>query len=223
MNSLWLGIETSRSRGGAALVNEDRVIAEEHFSVMAVHSRVLLPGIQGLMQRSGVIGGDIAGIAVSAGPGSYTGLRIGIATALGLSHGWNTGVVPVETLRVLSYAAGAGGPVLVCIRARRNEVFAACYSSNDPGSGEIITPGVYTSEAVIEKLRSMGKLRALGNGIREMDLPGTVISLPEDLDEPSPSAAAVLGRIQAAQDGFDKRPVPVYLRGFNERAESSVT
>jgi len=223
LKSLWLGIETSISRGGAALVNEDRVVEQERFSVMAVHSQVLLPGIQKLMQRSGVRGGDIAGIAVSAGPGSYTGLRIGIATAVGLAHGWQTGVAAVEMLRILAYAAGEGGPVLVCVRARRNEVFAACYEGHAPDEEELIRPGIYTVPAVLEKVRGMGELRAVGSGVREMDLPGSVKPLPAEMDEPSASAAAVLGRMKASRYGFDSHPVPVYLRGFNERAEKSVT
>ena len=223
MSSLWLGIETSRSRGGAALIKDDRPLAEERFPVMAVHSQVLLPCIQSLVESSGVHGRDIDGIAVSAGPGSYTGLRIGIATALGLAHGWKIGVVPVETLRILAYAAGEGGPVLVCVRARSNEVYAACYHDHQPASVELITPGIYTSDAVLQRIRSMGELRALGSGIREMELPHSVLPLPEELDEPSPCGAALLGRMRASAEGFQRHPVPVYLRDFNERAESSVT
>ncbi|MFO8183079.1 MAG: tRNA (adenosine(37)-N6)-threonylcarbamoyltransferase complex dimerization subunit type 1 TsaB [Candidatus Aegiribacteria sp.] len=220
---LWLGIETTGPTGGAALVENDRVLAEEFFPVVATHSEKLLPGISKLMGDLDVTGGRIAGIAVSAGPGSYTGLRIGIATAQGLAGGWNAGLAAVGTLRILAASVGTEEPVLACVRARKNEVFAAVYSGSSPDSGILLRPGVYTVPAILKKLEGLGKVTAVGNGQRGLSLPGNVAGTDEDLDVPRPSLAAVLGRHRAMEHGFDRYPVPVYLRDFNQRAETVAT
>lgn len=220
---LWLGIETTGPMGGAALVEDDTVLAEEFFPVVATHSEKLLPGISELMGGLNVTGDRIAGIAVSAGPGSYTGLRIGIATAQGLAAGWNAGVAAVGTLRILAASLNTAEPVLSCIRARKNEIFAAVYSGSSPAAGILLKPGVYTVPAILKKLEGFGKMTAVGNGQRIFTLPDNVAGTDEELDVPRPSAAAVLGRHRSMEHGFDRYPVPVYLRDFNQRAKSVAT
>jgi tRNA threonylcarbamoyladenosine biosynthesis protein TsaB len=222
MTGLWLGIETTAPTGGAALVRDGGTVAEEYFPVVATHSEKLLPGIAGLMDSSGFDGKDIDGIAVSAGPGSYTGVRIGIATALGLARGWSTGVVAVDTLRILAAATDSPGPVLACIRARKNEVFAAVYGSSPPGETVIVEPGVYTADAIIRRLAGMRGVTAVGGGLIGMTLPEGIQRVDAKLDSPRPSTVAVLGSIAYAEDGFDEYPVPLYLRGFNEKAREHV-
>lgn len=222
MTGLWLGIETTAPTGGAALVKDGETIAEELFPVLATHSEKLLPGIAGLMDGSGFDGKDVAGIAVSAGPGSYTGVRIGIATALGLARGWSTGVVAVDTLRILSAAVDSPGPVLVCIRARKNEVFAALYGSSPPGETVIVEPGVYTMDAIGSRLSGMTDVTAVGGGLAGMKLPEGIHRADESLDSPRPSMAALLGSLSYSTEGFDDYPVPLYLRGFNEKAREHV-
>lgn len=220
---LWLGIETTGPMGGAALVENDSVLAEEFFPVVATHSEKLLPGISELMGKLDITGDQIAGIAVSAGPGSYTGLRIGIATAQGLAAGWNAGLAAVGTLRILAASLKTSEPVLSCIRARKNEVFAAVYSGSSPAAGILVKPGVYTVPAILKEMEGFGKMTAVGNGQRILSLPDNVAGTDEELDVPRPSLAAVLGRHRAAEHGFDRFPVPVYLRDFNQKAESVAT
>lgn len=222
MAGLWLGIETTGATGGIALVRDGETVAEEYFPVMATHSEKLLPGIAGMLDSYGLGGGDIAGIAVSAGPGSYTGLRIGMSTAQGLSTGWGKGVVAVMTLRVLSCSIKEEGPVMPCIRARRGEVFAAVYTDSSPGSASLVDPGVYTVEALTGLISGMGVLTAVGSGTEIMELPGSVLRVVDASQAPSPSVTAVLGAWTASRSGFHRHPVPFYLRDFNQRAVSSV-
>lgn len=219
----WLGIETTGPMGGAALVENDRVLAERFFPVVATHSEKLLPGISVLMEDLDVTGDRIAGIAVSAGPGSYTGLRIGIATAQGLASGWNAGLAAVGTLRILAASLKTAEPVLACIRARKNEIFAAVYSGSSPSADILVKAGVYTVPAILKKLEGFGKVTAVGNGQRVISLPGHVAGTDEEMDVPRPSTAAFLGRHRAREHGFDRYPVPVYLRDFNQRAKSVAT
>ncbi|MBN1433295.1 tRNA (adenosine(37)-N6)-threonylcarbamoyltransferase complex dimerization subunit type 1 TsaB, partial [Candidatus Fermentibacterales bacterium] len=86
---MWLGIETTGRHGGVALVGDDGdLVLERILSVEAFHSEKVLPAVAALLEEAGAEGPELSGIGVCTGPGSYTGVRIGIATATGLSRGW---------------------------------------------------------------------------------------------------------------------------------------
>jgi tRNA threonylcarbamoyladenosine biosynthesis protein TsaB len=222
MTGTWLGIETTTSTGGVAVLRDGLLLAEECFPVRATHSEKVLPGVSRLLEQAEVDGSEITGIAVSSGPGSYTGLRIGIATACGLSSGWGIGAVGVETLRVLAYSVSARCPVLACIKARNKEVYAAIYEDSASDACEIVRPGVYTACAIEKKLSEFDDVVAVGNGRNAISFSSTVREADQLWDTPRPSIVAVIGSIKAGSVGFDEHPAPVYLRGFNEKADSFV-
>ncbi|MCK4671958.1 MAG: tRNA (adenosine(37)-N6)-threonylcarbamoyltransferase complex dimerization subunit type 1 TsaB [Candidatus Aegiribacteria sp.] len=222
MTGVWLGIETTTSTGGIALVRDGKLVTEEYLPVIAVHSEKVLPCISDLLERTGISPEEISGIAVSSGPGSYTGLRIGIATAIGLSAGWEIGLKGVDTLRVLASSVTSECPVLACIRARQSEVYAALYESSSPDAGILIPPGVYMVSALLKELSTGDKLIAVGSGRSEISLPDSVLWAPELWDVPRPSLVALIGSIRTVAEGFDRTITPVYLRDFNEKAKSSV-
>ena len=222
MTGVWLGIETTTSTGGAALIRNGVLLAEEFFPINKTHSEKILPGISRLLKQADIEAEEITGIAVSAGPGSYTGIRIGIATANGLSAGWGIGAVGVETLRILAASVTSDHPVLSCIKARKNEVFAAVYESSSYEAGAIITPGVYFASAIEQKISGLDKLIAVGSGKYMISFSGNVLMAPALWDTPRPSIVALNGSLKAESRGFDKYPKPVYLRGFNEKANSHV-
>ncbi len=222
MKGVWLGIETTTATGGVAVMKNGILLAEECFPIRATHSEKVLPGIAGLLMQVDVGQEEIAGIAVSSGPGSYTGLRIGIATAYGLSAGWGIGAIGVETLRVLAVSVTAECPVLSCISARNNEVFAAVYENSSFEAGEIVPPGIYTSSAIEKRISKLGKVIAVGSGKDLLSFPESVRITEPLWDTPRPSVVALLGSFKAESYGFDEQPTPVYLRGFNEKANSNV-
>lgn len=222
MTGIWLGIETTTSTGGVAVMKDGLLLAEECFPVRATHSEKVLPGVARLLKQAEVIPEEIGGIAVSAGPGSYTGLRIGIATAQGLSAGWGIGAVSVETLRVLASSVAADCPVLSCITARREEVYAAVYENSSFGAGEIVPPGVYTASSIEKRIDEFDKIAAVGSGRNVLSFSDKVIETDPLWDTPRPSIVALLGSLQVEQSGFDEPPAPVYLRGFNEKVSSIV-
>jgi tRNA threonylcarbamoyladenosine biosynthesis protein TsaB len=101
------------------------------------HSRELLPAVEDLMTRAGVGWGDVRAVAVGVGPGAFTGLRIGVATARALATAAGIRVHPVSSLAAL--AAGIGAPVaLPLIDARRGEVFGALYRGGEPVLGPFV-------------------------------------------------------------------------------------
>lgn len=222
MTGVWLGIETTTSTGGVAVMKNGVLLAEEYFPVRATHSEKVLPGIAKLLEQTDVGSEEIVGIAVSSGPGSYTGLRIGIATAHGLSAGWGIGAVGVETLRVLAVSVTAEYPVLSCISARSNEVFAAVYENSSFDAAAIVPPGIYTASAIENRVAELDEVIVVGSGRNVMSFPERVRMADPLRDTPRPSIVALLGSLKMELYGFDDHPTPVYLRGFNEKAEINV-
>lgn len=220
MTGAWLGIETTTATGGIAIIREGKLLAGEYLSVIATHSEKVLPGISDLLHRAGISPEEISGIAVSSGPGSYTGLRIGIATATGLAAGWGKGLKGIGTLRVLAASVTALCPVLVCIKARKGEVYAALYENGFPDAGVLISPGVYLASSLEKEFSDGDEVIAIGSGRSELSLPESVLWTHSLCDTPRPSLVALLGSVKAGDEGFDNSIVPLYLRGFNEKAKS---
>ncbi|MEO6718845.1 MAG: tRNA (adenosine(37)-N6)-threonylcarbamoyltransferase complex dimerization subunit type 1 TsaB [Ferruginibacter sp.] len=137
--SIILNIDTATNIAIISIADKGNVLAEISNSVQKDHSGFLHPGIQSLLKKAGLYFNDIEAIAVSAGPGSYTGLRIGMASAKGLCYALNKPLVTVSSLEILAYATllqmppeQAGLEVLICpmIDARRLEVFTALYNKS---------------------------------------------------------------------------------------------
>ena len=97
-----LGIETSTQMGSVALIDGTKLSAEYRLSLPLRHGEKLLPLIDALLKDTRMALSDLAAIAVSIGPGSYTGLRVGLATAKGLAMGTGLPLLPVSTLEALA-------------------------------------------------------------------------------------------------------------------------
>lgn len=111
------------------------------------HSQRILPLLGELLKEAKITIADLEGIAFGAGPGSFTGLRIGCGVAQGLAFGANLPVVGVSTLLALAANSGADR-VIACLDARMGEVYLAAYVKNGADWDEISPPGVYKPEAV---------------------------------------------------------------------------
>jgi len=151
-----LAIETSAPTGGVALVTASRVLAERLLDVRVTYSERLLPAIEAMMADSSVGFTDLAGIAVAVGPGSFTGLRIGIATAQGLALATGLPLVPVGTLLALAWNAwGAGGLIASALDARRGEVYGAAFRRRGGEPVTILEPRAVTPAAFAASLLAM--------------------------------------------------------------------
>jgi tRNA threonylcarbamoyladenosine biosynthesis protein TsaB len=140
-----LGIETATRTGGAAIVTETGVLAAYTLNVEATHSERLMAAVDRVLSDSGTARGDIDGFAVSIGPGSFTGLRIGVSTAKGLAFTTGKPVAAVPSLRALAWnIPHAVHPVCPLFDARKGEVYAALYRHEAGGLATIMPERVLT-------------------------------------------------------------------------------
>ena len=160
-----LGIDTATAASAAAVLRADGEVFEtppaaDRLWQRPAHAAELLPAVAACLRDAGLGFEDLDGVAVGVGPGGFTGLRIGIATARALAHAHGVPVHPVSSLAAL--AAGVDDrPALALIDARRGELFAGLYRAGT----ELREPWVDTPEAVAEAARSSGVAPlAVGDG-----------------------------------------------------------
>jgi tRNA threonylcarbamoyladenosine biosynthesis protein TsaB len=167
---LTLGFDTATKIGTIGLVDGEEVIGEYTFSASESQSEKLLTSIDLLLEKTSVDISEVNRIAVSRGPGSFTGLRIGISTAKGLSSGLDVPLVGVPlTDCYFSRVKKFSGPVCTLIKDRRDLVYTAGYDSN----GEKVLDERSVSveklkEDLIPDLVSESKrILLVGNGVPE--------------------------------------------------------
>jgi tRNA threonylcarbamoyladenosine biosynthesis protein TsaB len=123
-----LAVDTSTLAGGVALLEGERTVAEYILDVRLTHSERLMPAIDRVMHDARWGPRDLTGLAVAIGPGSFTGLRIGISAIKGLALALSLPIAAVPTLDALAASyPGSALPVCAVVTARRDEVYASLY------------------------------------------------------------------------------------------------
>ncbi|GEA14085.1 MAG: tRNA threonylcarbamoyladenosine biosynthesis protein TsaB [Moorella sp. (in: firmicutes)] len=218
---LVLGLDSATQVAGVALIDGDRLVAELFFNTRKNHSQRLLPMIAALLREAGVKLADLDGLAVALGPGSFTGLRIGLATVKGLAHAARKPVAGIPTLDGLAWNAWEV-PGLVCpvLYARRQEVYTALYRWQE---GELcrLTPYQAVDPCLlVESLKSYTMpVYFLGDGVapyREVwqQLGPRARFLPSTSALPRAAQIARLGRERLLAGQADNlfQLKPLYLR-----------
>ena len=123
-----LGIDTSTSCGSVGLIDDESILSEYLLNIPVTHSERLLGTIELILKEARFALGDLDGWVISLGPGSFTGLRIGVSTVKGLALATKKPVAGVSTLDVLAYQISST-PYLICpiLDAKRGEVYTAFY------------------------------------------------------------------------------------------------
>jgi tRNA threonylcarbamoyladenosine biosynthesis protein TsaB len=129
-----LAVDTASKSSSAAVISKDRVLAESVLLTGETHSKTLMGVIGGVLQHSGLLLDDIDAYAVTTGPGSFTGLRIGISIVKGLASSGNKPIAGVSALDALALQVSFSN-YLLCpmLDARRNEVYFAKYRCDQNG------------------------------------------------------------------------------------------
>jgi len=165
-----LAIETSGQHAGVAIVDEYITIGEMTLNAKTgekswTHSEILMQGVSELFRLTGVNRSHIGYVAYSAGPGAFTGLRIGAATAIGLARGLGVPSVAVPTLDALAYNIFGGiDTVIPMMDARRGQVYFGIYRSNGQ---QLTLEGNYDAlpvEEVLAKIPQGSSITVLGCG-----------------------------------------------------------
>ena len=204
-----LGIETSSRRGSVALVENDQLVASLEHEEPNSHAERLLPLVERLLAVSGWPKSSLDRLGVGVGPGSFTGLRAGIAFAEGLSIGLDRPLLGVGSL--LAMASGAlsehDGPCCALLDARRNELFAAVYVEADR---ELCAPLALPVEDLTDFLHRYGATCLVGEVGRTLTTGLRQVAGPE-LDLPHARWVAALS---AKRDEVGSPPEPQYVRGI---------
>ncbi len=127
---MLLAIDTSSLVLSCALAEEDRIVSEWTVQKKLTHSEQLIPHMDLMLKEAGAEKSEITALAVSIGPGSFTGLRIGLATAKMAAYIWKVPLVGVDTLEALAWnMAGSQAYILPLMDAQRGNVYTALYGA----------------------------------------------------------------------------------------------
>lgn len=227
-----LGLDSSGIVASVAIVEDDVLIAEYTVNYKKTHSQTLLPMLDEIAKMTELDLNSIDAIAVAAGPGSFTGLRIGSATAKGLGLALKKPLIAIPTVEGLAYNL-YDIPGLICpiMDARRKQVYTGIYRFTDHQLKVVEDQMAVPMETVIEKLNQYGEaVTFLGDGVpvfhefiaEKMTVPYSFA--PAHVNKQRAAAVAALGEIYYRQGKTETamEHVPDYLRvsqAERERAE----
>jgi len=217
-----LGIDTATSIGSVGLVEGGRVVAERSWHAASGHDETLAPLVRQLLADAGWSAVGLDAVAISIGPGSFTGLRIGLSLAKGLALAGCLAVVPVPTLDALAEVAHAEAGDLVCpiLDARKGELYAALYAASEGGHLEKLADAMLVrAEDLVGRVDR--RCRFLGDGVVAYTgligaaLGHNAVVLPFTSYHPAGGVVAALGAARLAVNVGE--PIgelePYYVRG----------
>jgi tRNA threonylcarbamoyladenosine biosynthesis protein TsaB len=216
---LILALDTATDKGSLALMAADQLLAESSLESRGTYLTRLLPEVEALFRHTGRQLAEIGAVAVSRGPGNFTGLRIGLATAKALAWSLNCPLVAVPTMEALAAQFPCHpDPIGVLLDAKRNEVFWGLYRCPADLPQELSPPERLPLGQLRPRLTP--PLTLTGPGLKvygdflEPSLPLGVTLAPLELREPRAASVARLGRLRLAL-GLTVSPaqlIPTYLR-----------
>lgn len=217
-----LALDTSSMVASVAVVDEEKLIGEITLNYKKQHSTILLPLIDRLLTSLDMDIKDVDGIACASGPGSFTGLRIGAATAKGLCHGAGKPLIGVPTLDALAFnAACCSGIICPIIDALRDNVYTSLYRWEKGGLYKFEDYMAVHIDELIGKLKGYGgPVVFLGDGIfvqrekLERELGENAVFMPPHSNMARASSIAVLAMKRLKEKKTDDYLTfaPFYLR-----------
>jgi len=196
-----LAVDTTTPSGSVALLEDGVLLGEVNLESPGTHSARLLRSVDFLLGVHGRDVKDVDAFAVAAGPGSFTGIRIGVGAVQSLAFASGKPVAPVSTLLALASKLAADGARLVCplLDAKKDELYAALFEAGPSGLVEVIPQGAYAPDAFFARLPARRVVSFAGSGLavyREKLLP--YVRDKARFPRRSPFIAAEVGRIGCA-------------------------
>jgi tRNA threonylcarbamoyladenosine biosynthesis protein TsaB len=209
---LTLAIDTTLDACSAAVIDGDNVLASRSEPMQRGHQERLAPLVAETMHASGVTFGDLDRIGVTVGPGSFTGLRVGLAFAKGLGLALAIPCVGVGTLEALAASVPeADGAVAAVVDARRGQIYLQIFQDGRP----LADPGILEAEAALRRLGALGQGAVILVGSAADQLKAG-LGAAEVVAVQAPDPAAV-ARLAARRPDPGTPPRPLYLRAPDAR------
>jgi tRNA threonylcarbamoyl adenosine modification protein YeaZ len=216
-----LSIDTSSNNCSIAVVGKNAMLGEININYNLQHSVLLMPLVEELLERLNLSPKDLDALAVSTGPGSFTGLRIGLSAVKGMALGLNLPVYAADALAILAYGAyGYKGILVPMVDALRGGYYTGFYTFSQGILKTIMEPAILTLEEVREKLsEEEGEIMILGDIVEkkteeELKFSANVLIAPDSLNIPKASNIPYLlkERIDRKEAEDIHELVPLYMR-----------
>ena len=220
-----LALDTATAACSAALLRGGALAARRHLAMTRGHAEALMPMVEEVMAEAGAAYGELDLIATTVGPGTFTGLRVGLAAARGLALAGGLPLLGVTTLEVLAHGVDAGRragrPVVAALDARRGEVYLQCFDGDSGFDGDLAPLGPAAAAAPGDAELPAGPLVVVGDGalLVAAVLParhGEMSLEPEALPDAAIVAALAARRFDPAAPPAAP-PGPLYLRSSGAR------
>lgn len=220
-----LAVDSSALAAGAAVCEDERLVAEYTLNNGNTHSENLLPMVESILKLAKLSIGDIDLLACTAGPGSFTGVRIGVSTIKGLAFGTGIPCVGVSTIEALAgNLAGCGGLIVPVMNARRQQVYTALFRDADGKAERLTEDAALAAEDLFDLIRKTARpqepVRFCGDGYQLIadclpkGLQACTVPVQERLRWQSAYwvARCALEAFHAGKATTDEKLVPTYLR-----------
>jgi len=161
-----LAVDTTTSSGSVAILEGTNLLAEIAVESASTHSSRLLRSINLLLENAPLGIADVKGFAVAPGPGSFTGIRIGLSTIKAFAFASGKPVAPVSSLRALAWKLRDSGARLVCpmLDAKKGEIYAALFETSGGRMREAIRQGAYSPDQFLMLLPARKSILFIGDG-----------------------------------------------------------
>ncbi len=216
-----LALDTSAKAASVCLASEEKIIGEFFVDTGLNHSRTLVPMLEQLCKNADVPLSEVDAVAVNAGPGSFTGVRIGVAAAKGVAFARSLPCVAVSTLESMAYNL-LGSDCIVCalMDARCAQVYNALFRVTGNRVERLCEDRAVSLGQVTEELQQLGeKVVLVGDGAEiafnsMVNPPAHVVLAPRNIRSQTASSVALAAfqRIQAGETLTPAQLMPVYLR-----------
>ncbi|MBD5129806.1 MAG: tRNA (adenosine(37)-N6)-threonylcarbamoyltransferase complex dimerization subunit type 1 TsaB [Ruminococcaceae bacterium] len=165
-----MGIDSSAITAGCALYDNGKITAEQFLNTRHTHSETLLPMVKSMLDSAKITLAEVGKIAVTTGPGSFTGLRIGISCVKGMCFGAEKPCVPVSTLEAIAYNfVQIDGIICACMDARCRQVYNALFKSENGVITRLCEDRAISAQALSEELSALdGRIILAGDGAELM-------------------------------------------------------
>ena len=218
---LILAFETSAKAGSVALLEDNRLLGESYQNTGLTHSQTIMTMAEDLIAACGYTPQDVQAVAVAAGPGSFTGVRIGVAAAKGFAWGSELPCYGVSTLEAMAEGLGIWSGVIACtMDARRNQVYNAVFKAENGKLTRLCQDRAIALEELKEELLKLeGPIFLVGDGSNltyntlQEEVPNLVLPPEHKMHQRAAGVAlAAAVQIEKGISGDAAQLTPNYLR-----------